>query len=289
MKKFAIAAAAALCSAVFSTTAPALADTVTHFGDGVGNNSIPNLLDQVGIGSSNIGSETTAHTFFVPGEAGTMTDLTFSFMQDTGGFQFEFGYIAMNDTLRQTDPVSDKLWWWLLALQYSSPVSVFNDRIHDPGAVSATYSLEAGTELLFFLLPNSTISDLGALVDEALANAFDPNASLDDTLRSPLFSLSDANEGEVDQMLSFIDNGVTLFTFEDLIRTRSDSDEDFTDLAFLIDVELGVPDGTRLSGPPTTTTPPITETPQDVPEPPVVLSLLGLGVGAGLMLKRKQH
>ncbi len=289
MKKFAIAAAAALCSAVFSTATPAVADTVTHFGDGVGGSSVSDLLNQVGIGSSNIGAETNATTFFVPGEAGTTTDLTFSFVQDTGAFQFEFGFIEMNDTLRQTDSVSQKLWWWTVALQYSSPTSVFNDRIHDPGAISTTYSVDAGTELLFFLLPNNTIGNLDDLVDEALANAFDPNASLDDTLRSPLFSLSDANEGEFDQMLSFIDNGVTLFTFEDLTRARSDSDEDFTDLAFLIDVELEVPDGTRLSGPPVTTSPPTTETPQSVPEPPAVLSLLGLGVGAGLMLKRKQQ
>jgi hypothetical protein len=53
------------------------------------------------------------------------------------------------------------------------------------------------------------------------------------------FSVSDANPGEFDQLLSFVGNGVTLFTFEDLTRIAGGgSDDDFEDIAFTIDAEL---------------------------------------------------
>lgn len=291
-------AAATIGSAVFSSALPAMADTVTHFGDGVGGDSVSDLLDQVGIGSSNAASETTANTFLIPGEEGTTTDLTFSFVSDTGGFNFTFGYVAMNDALRMLDPASDdKYWWWLMALKYSSPTVIFDDRIHDPGATSETYSMDAGTELLFFLLPNSTLNDLDALVDEALKTAAYPTPTENDALRAPLFSVSDANLGEYDQMLSFIDNGVTLFTFEDLTRAGA-SDQDFTDLAFLIDLELdtlgggsgsGGSSGGKGGGSDLPIDPTLLLTAQDVPEPSAVISLLALGAGVFGLRKGKRN
>ena len=204
----------------------ASADTVTHFGDGVGSD-VPALLDQVGIGSGNVGSETTATAFIVPGSPSTTTDLTFTFERDTGGFLFNFGFFDLSTVT--ADPILEKQLWAEQAL--SGATEAFDDIVDNVG-VTKTVSVPAGTVLGFYLIPDNTLANF-------LSNpsAFFPSQTAHDELRSPLFSVSDANPGELDQMLSFIGNGVTLFTFEDLTRTGT-SDQDFTDLAFTIDAEL---------------------------------------------------
>lgn len=225
---------AALCLA----HAPVWGDIVTHFGDGVGSD-VPGLLNSVGIGSGNAGSETTATSFVVPGLPGTDTLLTFTFVRDTGAFLFDFGLYPLSAAT--ANPVTEKQLYAEQAIGAATPI--FDDRAVNPG-VTAGITVGAGTELGFFIVPNNTI---GSFL--ASPGSFYPSQTANADLRAPLFSVSDANPGELDQMLSFIGNGVTLFTFEDLTRTGS-SDEDFTDIAFTIDVELrpvdppnGVPDG----------------------------------------------
>ncbi len=56
----------AIFALMINSYTPAFADTVTHFGDGIGSD-VPSLLDDVGIGSANAGSETTAEIFMIPG------------------------------------------------------------------------------------------------------------------------------------------------------------------------------------------------------------------------------
>ncbi len=68
-------------------------------------------------------------------------------------------------------------------------------------------------------------------------------------------------------MLSFIGNGSTLFTFEDLTRT-GESDQDFTDIAFVIDAEL--------------------ET-RSTPEPTMTLAWLIAGTIGGNWLRKRQQ
>ncbi|MEM1330829.1 MAG: DUF4114 domain-containing protein [Planctomycetota bacterium] len=214
-----------LLAAGSQTTA---ADAVRHFGPGGGFGDVPQLLDSVGIGRNNAGSETTANSFRVPGQAGTTTDLTFSLVRDTGGFNFSFAYFDMAAV--SADPLTNRNAFATQAL--ANAQLVFDDRTSNPGAVSSAFSVNAGSVLGFLIMPNSTIDAFNANPDAFLA---DPNGVQNP--RAPLFSMSDANPGQMDQMLSFVGNGVTLFTFEDLVRT-GDSDQDFTDVGFTIDVEL---------------------------------------------------
>ena len=205
----------------------AFADTVTHFGDGIGSD-VPTLLDQVGIGSGNSGSETTAEIFMVPGAGMVPVDVTFDFERDTGSFLFSFGYYKPADGAG-LDPITQKEAFATAVL--ANAVEVFDDRDVNPGATT-TIMIPAGIDVGFFIIPNNELQTFNANPSN-----FFPSQTANDALRSPLFSQSNANPGEFDQMLSFVGNGVTLFTFEDLTRAGN-TDADFTDLAFTVDVAL---------------------------------------------------
>src|SRR5688572_11677759 len=213
-----------------------LADTITHFPLPGQFPGVSTLLDTVGIGSGNEASETIAETFVVPGAPGTTTTLTFTFVADFGGYLFTFGFYPLSAVT--ADPVSDKQNHAVQAV--TNATLIFDDVTQDPGpAVTASFGVLAGTELGFFIVPNDTFANFLA----APATFYDPPANTGDDIfankRSPLFSVADANPGEFDQLLSFIGNGVTLFTFEDLTRNPGgNTDNSFTDLAFTIDAEL---------------------------------------------------
>lgn len=226
---------------------PAWADTLTYFGDGVDSEDVSDLLSTVGI-ENNFATETTAESFLVPGTTGT-TELTFTFVVDLGAYQFNFGFFPLA-SVAGIDPITQKQDWATAALSAATPV--FDDLSQDP-VVSSSFTLNAGSELGFFLIPDNTITNF-------LANpsAFFPSQTADSAFRSPLFSVSDANPGEFDQLLSFVSNGITLFTFEDLTRA-GDSDLSFTDLSFTVDAELA----------------PVV---QPVPEPDSFIGLLGLSL-----------
>ena len=160
--------------------------------------------------------------------------MTFEVYEDTGFFNYEFGFF--DATVPTADSVADKQDWAVQGL--SAATSVFDDRLVNPGAVN-TVSADAGTEIIFFIVPNDTVASF--VVDPDPHYGPGANSSFFSRLHAPIFSFSNANLEEKDQMLSFIGNGVTLFTFEDLSRAESvslASDEDFGDLAFTIDVEL---------------------------------------------------
>jgi hypothetical protein len=202
------------------------ADIVTHFSNPAARPQVGALLDTVGIGSGNSGSETTATTFFVPG-AGT-TNLTFTFQPETGSFLFDFGFYPISAV--SANPVTQKQLYATQAI--TAGTLVFSDLTQDPGATSGPHALAGGTELGFWLIPNNTRANF-----LASPGSFFPSQTTNNLLRSPMFSVTDANPGELDQMLSFAANNVTLFTWEDLTRTGT-SDQNFHDLAFTINAAL---------------------------------------------------
>ena len=202
---------------------PAYADTITHFGDGPFTD-VSTLLMLLGIPNV-AASETIAEEFMVPGISGTV-DLTFTFERDTGDFLFSFGFCD-ESTVFGLDPIIDKQTWATACL--AAATEVFDDSFVNPFATSM-HNVPAGTELIFYLIPDNDLA-----VFNTSPGDFFPSGT--GGFQGPLFSVSNANPGEFDQMLSFIGGGVTLFTFEDLTRS-GESDEDFTDIAFSIDVEL---------------------------------------------------
>jgi len=217
---------------------PAYADTVTQFGDGPFGSVESALLVPLGLDDPSF--ETTATTFAVPGSSGT-TNLTFTFRLDLGSFLFTFGYYPLSAV--SADPVTDKVTYAMQAI--SAGTVIFDDRLVDPVTVSSPFPLPAGTNLGFFLIPNDTVANF--LADPQ--SYYDPPANTDGNKRAPLFSVSNANPGELDQLLSFAGNGITLFTWEDLTRIPGgDTDNSFTDLAFTVDAELGPGSGSCGNG-----------------------------------------
>ena len=256
------------CTVLAFASTRAAADTITHFGDGAGGALVPGILNSTGIGAGNTGAETTATTFIVPGAPATSTTLTFTFQADFGGYLFNFGFYDRNAVT--ADPVTDTLNYATQAITNGS--LVFDDNVHDAGQ-TASFSVAAGTELGFFLIPNNTranfLASPASFYPEPLGEPFNFR-----TTRAPLFSDTLANPGQFDQLLSFVGNGVTLFTWEDIARTGA-SDDSFADLAFTIDVQL--------------TPRPPSGTPVPLPASLWMgASLLG-GLGAFRMLRRRAN
>lgn len=215
---------------VFAATA-VRADTVTNFpengGDLVGPfDDITDILEEFEINDPAF--ETTVSTLFVPGSPGMPTDLTFFLEQDTGAFLFSFGFFDAS-AVSGIDPVASRQQFVTTALD--SATLVFDDRTSNPTDTFTT-TIDAGTELGFFIIPNNTLN--GFLAGTG-------------SQRAPLFTISDANPGEFDQALSFIGNGNTLFAFEDLTRAGF-SDEDFSDLIFSVDTALVIPEPSIMLG-----------------------------------------
>jgi hypothetical protein len=180
------------------------------------------------------GSEVLAETFEVPTDpTAASIDLTFTVQRDTGIFLYSFGFCPASSVIG-IDPLSQKQAWATACL--AAATEVFDDTTSDVGDTFLV-NLVPGTVEIFYLIPNNDLATFNADPTQ-----FYPSQTSVNAFRAPLFSVEDANPGEFDQMLSFIGGGFTLFTFEDL--TRSDivppgaSDQDFTDLAFSIDIEI---------------------------------------------------
>ena len=188
------------------------ADTIRYDNGGFG--SVEQSLTGLGYDLSGPSIESTAESFAVPGTPGGSTRLDFTYIRDTGSYQFSFGVFDRGAVT--ADPVSDRQNWALQALGAST--MIFDDREANPGA-TASIDVAAGTDLSLFLIPNDT---LAAILDA-------PAAFFGGNRPSPLFSVSDANPGGFDQLMVFQAGGLTTFAFEDLSRAGY-SDEDFTDL-----------------------------------------------------------
>lgn len=214
------------------------ADVVTHFGKGVGDDSIPFNLNAVGIDPDDPSWENTATTFIAPGPTGVPQNVNFTFLWDTGSFQFSFGFARVGGI--PYDPISEREQWATEALSPDRATLVFDDRPHDPIIESDVYSLVGGDELVFFIIPDNTLDEFRKNPSAFYA---DPSGTGD--FRSPLFSLSDANPGEFDQMLSFADAEASMFAFEDLVRTGL-SDNNFGDLIFSVNTGI-VPEPTTVT------------------------------------------
>jgi len=210
----------------FSTAQFANADTVLHIPGHAGDPSISTELSGLGMADV-LSSETTQTTFFVPG-SGTTT-VKFTFEANGGAFVGSFGFYDVSTVT--ANPVTQKALYTIQAL--GGATEVFNDAVVNPG-VTASFNLAAATELGFFLIPDASLATY--LGNPGL---FQVNGGADD---SPLFSVSDANPGNFDQLFSFADNGNTLFGWEDLTRTDlsklQPSDNDFNDLVFSVDAIL---------------------------------------------------
>jgi len=242
------------------TPGPACDDTVILPGDVINNILIP-------LGMS-LSTENAGQIFSTPQDPNNPNlppkTVTFTYIRDTGTFEFSFGICPVSAVTASavTQPQ-------LFAEQCLGAATEIFD---DTGAVPATdrntptpYSLATllngdqfvfdtninpltpGVPSFFYLLPDNNLSFF-------LANSgqFFPPQTSNDALRAPLFSFSDANPGSCvdsnnqptpgcDQMLFFAgaclvlpELNCSVFMFEDLSR-EGGSDEDFTDLVFLVD------------------------------------------------------
>ncbi len=221
----------------------ARADVIQHFNTGTAPGQFPTvstLLDAVGIGQNNVASETIATSFQVPGSG--PVNLTFRVEIDGGFFFYEFGFV--DTSLVTAHPITNQQAFAVQAL--TQAVSIFNDLVDDPGS-TRTVQASGGQNLMFFIVPNNTIANFLAN-PSAFYNPFTFDNVFVNGRRAPLFSLADANPGEFDQLLSFIGNGKTLFTYEDLSRAGP-TDNSFIDLGFTADAQLvpvAIPEPTTL-------------------------------------------
>jgi hypothetical protein len=202
-----------LALALIFVPAPLRADTISYFAGG-NYNIVSQTLSGLGYNTSDTAIESTSGGFAAPGPTGTTTRLDFTFIRDLGGYQFSFGIFDRSAV--SADPVADRQAWALQAL--GSATVVFDNREISIGATTSI-DVAAGAELGLFLIPNDTLAAVLA----------DPSAFYGGSRPDPLFSVSDANPGSFDQMLSFESGGLHTFAFEDLTRAAS-SDQDFNDL-----------------------------------------------------------
>jgi len=132
--------------------------------------------------------------------------------------------------------MADRLAYAVAAIQRST--LVFDNFTQMPEA-TASFELPAGTQIAFFIVPNNRID---AFLEDPEAFYPPKQNESGSPYRSPLFSVSAANPEGRDQVLAFSEPGLgTMFAFEDLSRAEDPayncgwiSDEDFTDLSFLI-------------------------------------------------------
>ncbi len=167
--------------------------------------------------------ETTAQSFLVPGASGAVTPLTFTFFRDTGGYKFNFGFFDLSSVT--ADPVADRREWARQAL--TGGTEVFDNRTVSIGD-TATFNIEAGVQLGWYLIPNDTLDRVLESADSYINGG---------SQSVPLFSVSDANPGSFDQLMTFGSGNRSLLAFADLTRTGW-SDEDFTDVVVTIETPV---------------------------------------------------
>ncbi len=230
------------------------------------NDVIDNILIPLGMNPAT--SENLAQIFLTPQDPNNPNlppqSVTFTYIRDTGIFEFSFGICPVSAVTANaaTQPQ-------LFAEQCLGAATEIFD---DTGAVPSTDNnsippfslatllsgdkfvfdansnpLAPGVPSYFYLLPDNNLSFFLANPNDFYPSKTSPNSE-----RAPLFSFADANPGSCtdannqptfgcDQMLFFVgscdvqpDLVCSAFFFEDLTRDGV-SDEDFTDLVFLVD------------------------------------------------------
>ncbi len=172
--------------------------------------------------------------FYVPE---TATTLDFKVLKDYGSFKYHFGLFDYS-VVDGLEPGS--LEWRVTAAE--NAISVFDDREVNPGARLTLDAEELGLRgkvICFFIVPNNRI-------DVFLRNPwrYTPKGNGTNTKRQPLFSLSAANPGQLDQSMAFSNGDSTIFSFEDLTRYEGGtepgwrSDNSFDDLTFSVTPSL---------------------------------------------------
>jgi len=209
--------------------------------------------------------------------------VTFTYMRDTGNFEFSFGFCPVS-AVTATLPAQKQLF----ATQcLGAAIELFDDTGATPStdrnsippfSVATLLSgdkfifdanvnpLPPGIPSYFYLLPDNNLAFFLANPGQFYSG------STVDSLRAPVFSFSDANPGSCldfnnqptlgcDQMVIFIGQclvaptfSCTLFMFEDLTRDANlpvfPSDEDFTDLVFIVDQIFATVDPCDVPNPP---------------------------------------
>lgn len=199
--------------------------------DGINSNrrgsGLKSVLQQEGMFGSEF--EKFHELFYIPLNA---TELEFEMLKDYGSFKFHFG---MFDYSVVDGLVPGSLEWNVTAVENS--IGLFDDRITNPGA-KVTLDVQelglAGKVVCFFIVPNNTISVY-------LRNPwrYSPKGNGNNTKRQPLFTVSAANPGQLDQAMAFGNETNTIFSFEDLTRYNTtepgwNSDNSFDDLTFSV-------------------------------------------------------
>ena len=197
--------------------------SIQHFVDGPFA-KVSTLLRRVGIDVTNESSETIVTSFVVPGHPGESWPLRFRFLSDAGSFLSEFGIYDLAAVVG-IDPVDDKEAY--VAAAMNAKRVVFDDVKVNPGS-KKTVTLEGGRRFGFYLIPDE---------GEAFPR-FNGN-------KVPLFSDFRSNPRGYDQFLSFFNDGISLFTWEDLRLdggSSQNSDRSFADFAFTVDADLRYPE-----------------------------------------------
>jgi len=193
--------------------------------------------------------ESTAQVLTVvppPGDFLPEVFTTWTILRDTGNFLYSFGFCDANDVVL-IDPITEREQWATECLKEGT--QIFDDTSDDEGDTEGPVIITVGDNLIFWIIPNNDLATFN--LDPS---AFYPTQKTNHALRAPLFSVENANPGGCpspppagadtgcDQMLVFVGDEFTMFTFEDLSRDvngpGSNSDEDYTDLAFFVDLEF---------------------------------------------------
>lgn len=212
LSKFARSAVLALMAMPIVTAAQA--DVISYSSMIPAFSSLGNTLQTLGYDPADPAQQVNRETFTTPGAPGNSVRLDFTFVRDVGSYQFSFGVFDLAAVT--ADPATARETWGSQAL--AAATEIFDNRNVSIGD-TASLEVASGAQLGWFLIPND-------MLETVLA---DPEGFYDGGRSEPLFSVSTANPGGFDQLLTFETGGLTALAFEDLSRAGG-SDQDFNDL-----------------------------------------------------------
>lgn len=222
--------------AIAALAAPASAKVVScnnFVSSAICNNFVSAALEPAGLTAD--ATELLSNELMVGGTGDV--DITFTYISDTGSFTYFFGFCLADDlpagllaSVTADGATSDQQRDFAKACVRDNGKQIFQDSETPESVTNRTFTVQGGSEVIFYLEPNG--NGFSAAADDAAADDFWAGSA-----RKPLFSVSGANPGELDQLVLFTDGDVTLFGWEDKTR-NGESDADFSDLVFTVDVVL---------------------------------------------------